>query len=44
MDEISEEIEALQSEVAALGLKQDKIQDRMDLFNNRLQMVDSLEK
>uniref|UniRef100_A0A453IPF2 Ty3 transposon capsid-like protein domain-containing protein n=1 Tax=Aegilops tauschii subsp. strangulata TaxID=200361 RepID=A0A453IPF2_AEGTS len=44
MDEISEELEALQSEVAALGLKQDKIQDQMDLVNNRLQTVDSLEK
>ncbi|XP_044367478.1 uncharacterized protein [Triticum aestivum] len=44
MDEISEELEALQTELTVLGLKEDKMQDQIDQVNTRLQIVESLEK
>lgn len=44
MDELSDELEALQTELTALGLKQDKMQDQIDQVNTRLQTVESLEK
>ena len=36
MDEILDEIEALQTELTALGFKQDKMQDQIDQVNTCL--------
>ena len=36
MDEISDELEALQTDLSALGLKQGKMQDQIDQVNTRL--------